>query len=109
MTLLKKATLGLALASTAALTAAPAQARDTYRHRDNAAPAIIAGVLGIAAIAAIASSNNHRRYDDRYYYRDGRRYDRYDRRYDRRDGYDYRRGGYYNDDYRGYYGRPYGY
>jgi hypothetical protein len=113
MTLLKKATLGLALASTAALTAAPAQARDySDRHHSNAAPAIIAGVLGIAAIAAIASSNNHDRYRDRYYYRDGRRYDRYDRRYDRYDrydGYDYRRGGYYNDGYRGYYGQRYGY
>jgi len=100
MNLLKKTTLGLAVASTAALTAVPAQARhyDNYRHRDNnAAPAIIAGVLGIAAIAAIASSNNNDRYRDRYYYRDGRRYDRYDRRYQQRRGY-------YGQHYNGYSG-----
>lgn len=114
MNLLKKSALGLAVASTAALTAVPAQAQyyNDYRHRNNnAAPAIIAGVLGIAAIAAIASSNNNDRYRDRYYYRDGRRYDRrYDRRYQQRRGYYGQQHGYngYNS-YDGYYGQRYGY
>jgi hypothetical protein len=105
MNLLKKTTIGLALASTAALAAAPAQARDYYGHRnDNAAPAIIAGVLGIAAIAAIASSHNNDRYRDGYYYRDGRRYRHADRNWDRRD---YERRGYYGQSY-GDYGQSYG-
>jgi hypothetical protein len=118
MKMLKKATLALALASTAAVTAAPAQARDYHRSRDNSGAAILAGVLGIAAIAVIASSANQDRYRDRYYYRDGRRYDRYynhpDRyndRWNHRNRYDHERYERYDGDrrYDGYYGQRYGY
>ena len=87
----KKAALGLALGATAmTAVAVPAQAQryyrhDYYRHHDNdAGTAIVAGIAGLAIGAAIASSNNDRRYDyDRGYYR----------------------GGYYPAD--GYYARPY--
>ena len=102
--------LGATLAATALVaTAAPAEARDRYRHRggDDTAIAIGAGLLGLAVGAAIASDGRRDRYDDsrRYnggYYDDGyyqpgyrgsyytydsypayrgdyRRYDRYDR------------------------------
>lgn len=69
-------TLGGALAATAA----PAEAQHWrggygghgyggryYGHRDNAGPAIAAGVLGLALGAAIAS-NGHSYYYDRPYY-----------------------------------------
>tara|TARA_B100000678_G_scaffold269658_1_gene256987 strand:+ start:764 stop:1123 length:360 start_codon:yes stop_codon:yes gene_type:complete len=91
ITFAKKAALGLALGATAMTAAAvPAQAQryrhDYYRHHDNGAgTAIVAGIAGLAIGAAIASSNNDRRYD-------------YDRRY-------YRGNGYYPSD--GYYARRY--
>ena len=54
----RKAALGVALgASTLVATAAPAEARDRYRHRgggDDAAIAIGAGLVGLAVGAAIA-------------------------------------------------------
>ena len=92
--LLQKAALGVALfASAMVATAAPAEARDRYRHRgggNDAAIAIGAGVVGLALGAAIAS--------------DGRRDGYYDRRYYNR-GYPAYRGYYYNSRpaYRGYY------
>ena len=111
MNMIKKATLASALAASALVASAPADARPYYGHRggDTAAWAIGAGILGLAAGAAIASDHHDRYYDcggydngwayrDGYYYdRDGRRYDRdaYDRwqRDDYRRGYD--RDGYY--------------
>lgn len=91
--LLKKTILATALAATGIATASPAMARDyDRRHDDGAGTAIAigAGILGIAAIAAIASSHNKDRCDGD---RDDPRYC-----YDRRgynDGY-YYNGGYYN-------------
>ena len=42
-----------------------------YRGHDDTGTAIVAGIAGLAIGAAIASSNNDRRYDyDRGYYRD---------------------------------------
>jgi len=101
-TVLKKLGLGAALAASALVASAPAEARDRYYgHRDNdAAVAIGAGILGLAVGAAIADSNDDRYYDrgyygerryvtvrgrpDYYYYYEGRpnRYYR-DRYYDR--------------------------
>lgn len=69
----KKLALAAALAGSAAMTAAPAQARDYYRHRgggDDAAIAIGAGVVGLALGAALASDRHDRYYDDHYYYDD---------------------------------------
>lgn len=99
--------------------AQPAQAQsyrygDPYHHRrdndnDVAGAAIVAGVIGLALGAAIASNDgddDRRYYDRRYYdrrYDDRRRYDRrhYDRRY-------YDRYGYSPYGYSAY-GRSYGY
>ena len=96
--ILKKATLGAALAATAIGMAAPAEAqryggyRGGYRHYhhggDAAGAAIIGGIVGLGVGAAIASNNNRRYYDDRrgYYY---------DQPYNN----GYYRDGYYNDGY----------
>lgn len=81
-----KAVLAATLAASALTFAAPAQARDGYRHRgggDDAAIAIGAGIIGLAIGAAIASDHDDR-YDDRGYYYDS--YPRY-------------RGGYYYNSY----------
>jgi len=91
--LVKKTVLGSALAATAMLSATPAMA-DSYRggrHDDGAGTAIAigAGILGIAAIAAIASSHNK-----------DRDYDGYNRGYNG----GYNGGGTY---YRGYVGNGY--
>jgi hypothetical protein len=63
----RKAVTGLAIASTVALTAAPADAQRYRRHHhndnDTAAWAIGAGILGLGIGAAIASSNRNRYYD----------------------------------------------
>jgi hypothetical protein len=69
---LKKAVIGLAAASTLAVTATPADAqryrRYGHHHGDDAAVAIGAGILGLGIGAAIASSNNG--YYNRGYYND---------------------------------------
>ena len=92
---MQKAGLGVALAATALTTAVPADAQRYRRyHRDNAGPAIVAGIAGLAIGAAIASSASDR---DRYYRTRG-----YDPYYD--DGY-YRSHGYYPND--GYYAYTY--
>jgi hypothetical protein len=91
--LFRKSIAGLALASTVALTAAPADAQRYRRyhrhHGDDAALAIGAGIIGLGLGAAISSN--------RGYYGNGY----YDRGYYGR--------GYYGDGYynRGYYARPY--
>ena len=69
---LKKAVLGLAAASTLAITATPADAQyRRYRHHgDDAAWALGAGIVGLGIGAAIASSNhpyNNGYYADPYY------------------------------------------
>ncbi|URW74921.1 hypothetical protein M9980_10135 [Sphingomonas donggukensis] len=94
-TMMKKATLAVALGASALVASAPAEAQrynrwdryDRYdRHRGNDGAAIVAGIAGIAIGAALTSGD---RYD--------RRYD-YDRRY-------YQQRGYYPND--GYYARNY--
>lgn len=91
--LFRKAVLAVTLAASALTIAAPAQARDGYRHHrgggDGAAIAIGAGIIGLAVGAAIASDRNDDRYYDRGYY-----YDSYPR---------YRGGYYYNSYPRQYY------
>jgi hypothetical protein len=91
--LVKKATLGLVLAATAATAVAtPADAqryRRHHHHGDRTGTAIVAGIAGLAIGAAIASSD--RRYD-------------YDRRYYRERGYYPVDGYYYRDHYRRYRG-----
>lgn len=112
MTLFKKATLATVLTATALTAASPAMARPYDRYRSDNTGAIVAvGIIGLALGAAIASSSNHHRYENRgwtwrngaYWDREGRRYDRDGRRFDddgyARRGYDNR---YYGD--RGYYG-----
>lgn len=94
---LKKAGLGVALAATALTAAVPADAqryRGYYHRHDNAGPAIVAGIAGLAIGAAIASNSRDR---DVYYRERG-----YDPYYD--DGY-YRSHGYYPND--GYYAYAY--
>jgi len=85
-TLMKKATLGLALGAAAVTAAAPADAQRYYGRghyrQDNTGTAIVAGIAGLALGAALTSGD---RYD--------RRYD-YDRRYYAQRGY-YPRDGYY--------------
>ncbi len=90
MSFLTKSLLSAGVAASALVSfAAPAEARDRYRYRDNdgiSAGEVIAGALVIGGLAAILSDND--RYDRDY------RYDRYD---------DYRGGGYdrgYNYSYR---------
>ena len=108
----RKAALGLALAATGTMAAAPVEARsyDRYgRHRgsgDDAAIAIAAGIAGLAIGAAVSNGNQGRYYDDRYdrggyyypqyrssyYYNsypqyNGYYYNNYDRRYRDYDGY----------------------
>ena len=61
LNLVKKVTLGTALAASVLVTATPAMAQDYRgRHRDDNGTAIAvgAGILGIIAIAALASSKN---------------------------------------------------
>lgn len=95
-----------ALAGAVALTvAAPASANDRYyRHRDDAAIAIGAGVVGLALGAALASGsrNNRYDYDDNYYYPRQRYYQSYPQQY----YYSYPQQ-YYQQDY--YYSYPRGY
>lgn len=118
--ILTKAVLGVTLGATALTAALPAEAqryRRGYRDNDNTGTAIVAGIAGLAIGAAIASSDNDRRYRERYYRERGYSYD-YDRRYYRQRGY-YPNDGYYAYRYRGrydscrierrwdpYYGRP---
>ena len=92
MNTIRKIVLGTALAASAVTVAAPASARDYYGHRgnDGTAVAIGAGMIGLALGAAIASSNHHDSYDDRY---------RYERRHHHNDRDYYRQG------YRGTYGQ----
>lgn len=121
MTLFKKATLATVLAATALTAAAPAMARPYDRYRSNNTGAVVAGgIIGLALGAAIASSSNHHRYENRgwtwrngaYWDREGRRYDGDGRRFNdgyARGGYDsryYGGRGYYDG---GYYGNRYGY
>jgi hypothetical protein len=87
MNMISKGLLATTLAASALVSTAPAQARDYYRrHNDNtAAVAIGAGIIGLALGAVVASSNNDRRNDGRYYdrrYRNDGRYDRNVRYYD---------------------------
>lgn len=102
----RKTGLALALAATTLALSSPAAARDgDYYDRGNnndAALAIGAGILGLVVGAAIASDNDHRRYDDRRYYQDRRYYPR-NYRYDNR-RYDNRRHDRYRD-YRSYRGQ----
>ncbi|WP_137864342.1 MULTISPECIES: hypothetical protein [unclassified Sphingomonas] len=90
----KKAVLGTVLGATVLVAVAPAaeaQRYRRYRGHDDTGTAIVAGIAGLAVGAAIASSNNNRRYDyDRHYYRDHGYYPT--------DGY------YYRDYYRSYRG-----
>lgn len=72
--LVRKAVLGLALAATATIAAAPVQAQsydryDRYdRHRGgDAGAAIAAGIVGLAIGAALSSGNHGRYYTDRDY------------------------------------------
>lgn len=95
--MLKKATLGLALGASAIVAATPADAQRYrgYRHHDSTGPAVVAGIAGLAIGAAIASGSRRDRYYDGGYYDRGYAYDR---------GY-YRHHGYYPRD--GYYARRY--
>ena len=113
LNLFKKTTLATAMAATALASATPALARDGYRHHDDTGTAIAvgAGLLGLVAIAAIASSKDHDRCDgdgndprwcyDRGAYRNGS----YNGGVTYRDGY-YRDG--YVRDGRYYYRHDYG-
>ena len=73
----KKAGLGAAMAASALVAAAPADAQRWHRHYDRgndaATGAIIGGVIGLGLGAAIASQNNRGPYYDGYdgYYRGG--------------------------------------
>jgi len=110
MTTIRKIILGTALAASAVTVAAPASARDYYGHHDNdAATAIVGGVIGLALGAAIASSSHHDRYDDYRYRHAHRHHDRYDgyrgSQYDNRYyGNGYNGSGYYNNGYNSGYG-----
>ena len=99
----RKAALGLALAASVTMAAAPAEARDRYgRHRgggDDAAIAIAAGIAGLAIGAAI-SDNGGRYYNDRSY-RDSSYYPRYRENYYYNSHPQYN-GYYYNNYDRGY-------
>ena len=104
-TILKKAGLGVALAATALTAAMPADAqRYRGRHHDDAGPAIVAGIAGLAIGAAIASDHSRDRYRDDYYRQRGYA-PNYDDGYYRQHGY-YPANGYYAYDYqrRGYRG-----
>ncbi|WP_176590292.1 hypothetical protein [Sphingobium sp. EM0848] len=106
MKILRNTALGLALAASMPIGAAPAEARDHYRyysrHYDNdAAVAVSAGIIGLAIGAAIASDRPRYYYGDDYYYREryyrphyrsyNYYYDEYPRYYDRRVYRDYDR------------------
>ena len=102
----RKGALGLALAATATMAAAPAEARDRWgRHRgggDDAEIAIAAGIAGLAIGAAVSNGNRGRYYNDRSYYPQSRQsyyynsypqyngyyYNNHDRRYRDYDRYD---------------------
>lgn len=74
-TLATRLGLATALAASALVAAAPASARDYYRHRgdgDDATIAIGAGIIGLAVGAAIADHDDDRYYDRGYY--ESRRY-----------------------------------
>lgn len=106
MTLFKKATLATVLAATALTAATPAMARPYDRHRSDNSGAIVAGgIIGLVLGAAIASSANHDRYENRgWTWRNGAYWDREGRRYDR-DGHRFNDNGYAR---RGYDSRTYG-
>ena len=69
--LLRNSVAGLALASTLALTAAPADAQRYRRyhrhHDDDAAWAIGAGIIGLGIGAALSNRSRGSYYDDGYY------------------------------------------
>ena len=100
----RKTALGLALAASATMAAAPAEARDRWgRHRgggDDAAIAIAAGIAGLAIGAAVSNGNQGRYYDDRYD-RDSSYYPRYRENY-YYNSYPQYNGYYYNNYDRGY-------
>src|SRR4051812_49438784 len=86
MTLFRKATLATVLAATALTAASPAMARpyDRYRSNNNTGAIVAGGIIGLALGAAIASSSNHHRYENRgWTWRDGAYWDREGRRYNR--------------------------
>lgn len=93
----KNSAMGLAALGMIASGATPAMAQSRYYDRDRdgiGAGEIIAGAVVLGGLAAILSSGNRDRYDDRYYRDyDGRYDDRYGGRYDDRYGYDWRRHG----------------
>jgi hypothetical protein len=69
--ILKKAGLAVAVGATALAMATPAQAQRWHRYHhddgDEAAAAIVGGIIGLGIGAAIASADDDRYYD-RYYY-----------------------------------------
>ncbi|MGQ3101539.1 MAG: hypothetical protein ACT6Q5_13825 [Sphingopyxis solisilvae] len=83
---LTKAAIGAATAGAMLVSAAPAAARDRYDRDGISAGEIIAGAVVLGGLAAILSSGNNDRYDDRYRSRYGN-----DPRYGY--GYDYNRHG----------------
>ncbi|WP_194953749.1 hypothetical protein [Sphingopyxis solisilvae] len=85
---LTKAAIGAATAGAMLVSAAPAAARDRYDRDGISAGEIIAGAVVLGGLAAILSSGNNDRYDDRYRSRYGN-----DPRYGYGYGYDYNRHG----------------
>lgn len=63
---LTKAAIGAATAGALLMSAAPAAARDRYDRDGISAGEIIAGAVVIGGLAAILSSGDNDRYDDRY-------------------------------------------
>jgi len=63
---LTKAAIGAATAGAMLMSAAPAAARDRYDRDGISAGEIIAGAVVIGGLAAILSSGDNDRYDDRY-------------------------------------------
>lgn len=90
--LLKKFTLAGALAATALVASAPAQAQEYYDNRGSTGTAVAAGVIGLAVGALLGSSGQRNRSYDRRY----RDYPSYDSR-----GYPIDRG-YQNNNYPAY-------
>lgn len=115
--MIKKMVLGTALAASTLAAAAPADAQRYrgYRHGrgDSTGAAILGGLVGLGVGAAIASSANRDRYDDRGYYNDGYYYDQprvvYRERYYAPPPRVIYRDRYYRGAPRGYYGGYYGY
>ncbi|WP_432769689.1 MAG: hypothetical protein HEQ22_02800 [Sphingopyxis sp.] len=63
---LSKAAIGAATAGAMLMSAAPAAARDRYDRDGISAGEIIAGAVVLGGLAAILSSGDNDRYDDRY-------------------------------------------